>query len=306
MQADFNSYRKYGFRPFSLPAGEKRPHSGTSLGNAERIAYNSNMNIGLFTGSKNMLAVIDADSKQAEKYITTKLEGMGLLDWLTIVRTPTKGGLHFWVRLECPGWVKAFYRLSPDVGLGELRLQFPAYVVAPPSKVASGQYTFVQGGLEQFCNQPVLGFFEIATWLVKPDALVERTDKLGDPLPLPQGIFYNPNPRVLELFSYLSVAIPGQPIPKIDYRTGMVLEKTFRSRSEAEAAVFSGLVLAGWSFDQVKDRFIIENPGHYRDQPNQEKYLLTSYNNAVRYVTRLKASDGQRVMPSGVLAPNHP
>lgn len=297
-------YRRCGFRAFALPECQKKPMPGVPLFRAEQVPFSDKANIGLFLGSRNQFAVIDADSPQAVEYITGKLQVMGLYDWLTIVRTPTKKGLHFWVRLERPDWVKVFYRLSPVVGDGEFRLRFPAYVVAPPSRVDVGAYTFLQGGIEQFGYQPLVKFFDIASWLVKPDALV-ASESSCDPLEVPAGVLFNPRPKVLELFSYLVKAKPGVPVPRINYSTGAVLSSAFRSRSEAEAALISGLVMSGWSYDKVKESFERESPGHYKDQPNQEKYLVTSYNNAVRYVTRLRNSNGQQVVSPSVLAPNH-
>lgn len=279
-------YHLNGFSPFPLVAESKEPRVKLKDAFGKFFGFKPDDNVGLFVGSKNLLAVIDADDVNTKGKVNSKLDEMGLLPWTTVVSTPSRDGLHFWLRIgNIPAWAKVFYRLDPRIGKGEFRLKFPAYVVAPPSSVKDGNYRFLQGSPTFFAIQPVVDFFDVVSWLVKPSALQDagNSDTSIKTSPITS---YNPRPGVMELVPYLRNARPGAYIPRIDYRTRKVRSDSFPSRSEAENALVVGLVLGGWSFDQVKKLFDDNHIGHYVDQPDPTRYLEKTYSSAVNYVKR--------------------
>jgi hypothetical protein len=289
-------YRRAGFLPFGLVKNSKEPHKGSSLYEVDQTIIRADDNLAVFCGSANNLAVVDADNPQSQRAVWERLDGMGLLAWTTVVRTPTRGGLHFWLRVgDVPKYTKVYYKLNPEVGGGEFRLRRPSYVVVPWSKLSAGRYEFEQGGIDFFIQQPLVSFHDL-TWLLRPDALYDDQD---DPVALTSdepdlGFTYYEKPSVLHLLEQLKAAHPGQPIQRIDYRTGRPLDLTFPSRSEAEQAVITGLVMAGWPYQAILELFESERPAHYMENPNRTKYLRSNYRSAVRYALRREAQKKQR------------
>lgn len=269
--------RGMGFTPFPLRPATKLPYGG-SLHQADKSWFHADDNIGLFTGSPNGLVVADADSPESQAYLTKQLQRTGWYSFLTIVRTPSRSGLHFWLKIpERPAWAQAYYKLPKHVGSGEFRCNKPAYVVAPGSTLPMGSYEFVQGSLEYFVNeQPVAEWVSFA-WMLPPHALVpraKRSERAVQDLPT---FAYVAEPGVLRLFDVLRDAQPGQPITKVDFRSGDSLPSQYGSRSEAETGLVIGLVLAGWSWEQIAERFAQENPGHYAARRDPEVYLERVY-----------------------------
>jgi hypothetical protein len=279
-----------GFTPFPLSPMAKVPNQGTPLSQVQRLPFVEKTNIGIFAGSDNGLAIIDADVEVAREMIPAKLAEMGLLDWVTIVRTPNRDGRHYWIRLtDKPNGAQAYYKLSQMVGGGEFRVNRPAYVVAPGSRTEKGEYTFVQGGIEYFCGQPGVSWTDLL-WLA-PTGMAQAGKaqsgsvsrrKVSDP---PAGLRRIAKPKVLALVDLIHGAGPDGRVRRIDYATGRTRADYFDTRSEAEAALVTGLVLAGWSFDNIEELFEREQPEHYTSVPRPDYYLTTTYNKGVRYIS---------------------
>lgn len=287
-------YTVNGYAPFPLAPYSKKPTLGSTLQTIDKEpVFHEDNNIGLFPGSINGLRTIDADDERAKQNILNWLNGKGLSDKTTIVETPKKKGTHFWIRMaNVPEWAQTFYNLPSDIGEGEFRLSKPAYCVAPGSILPEGTYSFVQGGIEAFLSQPYLEWDEVA-WLasnpiVGPDEiLVPDFDIIEKQLLQPPvRLIRRLSPPVKPIFSMLRNAQKGDQIPKVDITTGEILDETYPSRSEAEMGIITILLLSGYTFDEIFDEFMENNPGHFAEHPQQVRYLINSYNNAIRYLNR--------------------
>jgi hypothetical protein len=287
-------YVEFGFTPIPLAPNTKEPPSGTKLATIENIKINNFSNIGVFAGSPNGLVIIDADSPKSIEFVTRKLTDFGLYPWTTIVKTPKRRGQHFWLRiLDVPDTAQAYYKLSKEVGDGEFRVHRPAYVVAPWSSISDGEYQFAQGGISFFADQPVVPW-EFMTWLVPKDRLIPTGRRVGEyhkwdnskVLAINKNFRYRRHPHVLQLMESMKNAKDDERIHHINYKTGKKLVDTFESRSEVEFAIIMGLVLSGWTFEEIRDVFEDNLPGHYANVPNPERYLITSYNNVIRILSK--------------------
>lgn len=283
-------YKQNGFRPFVLAANSKKPLENVPLHRVERIGFPNNHNIGIFAGSMNGLVVIDADEDKTQEYVLRKLYDLGLTGWTTMVRTPTRKGLHLWLKVRnVPDHAQAYYKLDKSlVGSGELRVKFPAYVVAPPSVVEAGTYEFVQGSPALFHDQPILDWLSLDWVVPKKTLLMAGVDTSADVgtdglAMLTRKVTRCDDPTVLQLLDDLR---GSEEVHRINYRTGERLLQCFSTRSEAEAALMTGLVMAGWSFDEATALFEREQPGHYATVPRKARYLQATYNKAVAYVNR--------------------
>lgn len=293
------AYRRGGFVPFPLTPGQKVPVDGVRLSQAHKNPFVEESNIGVFAGSSNGLAIIDADSNLSKEFVLSKLTDMGLIDWITIVLTPKRQSYHFWLRLvDKPQGAQAYYKLSQAVGDGEFRVNRPAYVVAPGSRIAEGEYKFVQGGIELFNDQPGVLWGDLL-WLAphgmaqagkaKTGAVSRR--KVYEP---PKSYGYSSRPKVLALVDLIHKADPKGRVRRIDYRTGRPNDMQFDTRSEAEAALVTGLIMSGWSFDQVHELFEKEQLEHYSSVPRPDHYLTVTWNKSCRYVeSRQKQRPGK-------------
>jgi hypothetical protein len=278
-------YKKYGFTPLPLSPLSKAPLGGSNLDTIDTMPFETQSNIGLYPGSPNNLVVVDADNEKSQAIVTNSLQGMGLYNQTTIVRTPKKLGLHFWLRVpDVPDWVQSFYTLPDDIGGGEFRLHRKAYVVAPGSTLREGKYNFVQGGMECFTGQPVVEWKDLA-WLLPSTYLGEKFFG-SNVLKLPVRLNYRPNPKCIYFLRTLKNAPKSNPVNKIDLITGEILKDCYDSRSEAEAAVVTSLILSGWTFEEIEKKFNDVKPGHYIEHANRQMYLISTYNNVIRYLTR--------------------
>lgn len=279
-------YKLNGFSPFPLEPMSKQPVGGTPLFKAEALLFTNHHNIGLFAGSSNGLVIIDADNDKSKEMVTAKLYELKLLNWVTIVRTPKRGGLHFWLRVvDLPNDVQAYYKLSPQVGGGELRIRKPAYVVAPGSVIAEGKYEFTQGGVEYFRSQPGVSWGSLG-WLIPDRSRSQRMKKataieIVEKMKLP----YNPKPQVLKLLEHIKKPLPGGGIQRINYRTGEPYNGTFDTKSEAELALVTGLVMSGWNYDSIRNLFDTETPEHYINAPSKSRYFDLTFCKAASYVS---------------------
>lgn len=284
-----NEYRKQGFNPLPLRPGEKLPLAKSEVDFGSFATIGANCNVGLFAGSTNGLVIIDADDPRSRENVAARLKEMGLFEWTTIVLTPKRQGWHFWLRMPTkPAGAQAYYKLSAAVGGGEFRVNKPAYVVAPGSVIPQGEYAFVQGGIDCFSEQPAVTWKDML-WLA-PDRMMQagdvRREVIKDaPLPKPAWARYRPEPTVLKLFEYMRHPDKQGRVQRIEYKTGAPLQgQFFDTRSEAEQATITGLAWAGWDYDQVRNLFDLERPGHYTQVPDQTRYLVTAYNKAVQYL----------------------
>lgn len=155
--------------------------------------------------------------------------------------------------------------------------------MVPGSRIPEGEYTFIQGGIEQFNEQPAVKWADLISWLIPQRSPVSSALSDAD-LSLLRKIKYRPEPKVLQLLASIENPRKDGKVQRIDYRTGAKLDGWFDTRSEAELALINGLVMAGWSFDQIQSLFDECQPGHYAGVPNQAKYLAVSYDKAVGYV----------------------
>jgi hypothetical protein len=281
-------YKRYGFVPFPLSPKTKVPPAMATFTTIADRAVMPDDNIGLFTGSKNGFVVIDADSSESRLSVTDKLRGMGILDWCSVVRTPKKGGLHFWLRvLDVPATVQAYYKLPPSLGSGEFRLRHPAYVVAPGSVLPEGEYVFVQGGIAQFVEQPAVLWADLVPWLL-PNFNNTRPVQVSMDDPRLAGIKYEPQPKIIALLESMKHPDKAGRVRKVSHYTGAPVDAWFASRSEAEMSLVTGLVCAGWSFEQVHTLFNEQRPAHYMSTPHRATYLRKTYDKAVSFVLSRK------------------
>lgn len=275
-------YRANGFLPFPLATLGKSPAVMRSS-DAERAQFYRHNNIGLFAGHPDGFIIVDADSPASMVFVTNRLVSLGLYDWTTIVLTPKRQSNHFWLRVsDIPSTVQSYYKLPRHIGDGEIRIRRPAYVAAPGSVIAEGEYTFVQGGIQFFTTQPVLPFADLK-WILPSHAIRPpgRTETTVDVT----NFEYNPNPPIVRMFHFLKVA-RGHRVHKINMRTGEILEETYPSRSEAEQSLVMGLVRAGWTQGMIQNKFEEEQPGHYADVLNPEKYIARAYEKAVSFINK--------------------
>lgn len=261
------------------------------MADIDRLPFKDNSNIGLFAGGKNGLVIIDADSDRSRDFVIEHLKETGFYPWTTIVLTPKRKGQHFWLRMSgIPSNAQAYYKLPQNVGGGELRVHRPAYVVGPHSIIKEGEYTFIQGSAEFFVQQPEIPWLWLS-WLLPRERLMGSSVGLGmrptgKPLAPPKKFKFRPDPHVLKILEQLRDGNDGGNVYKIDYRTGVESGDLFSSRSEAEFAVIMGLVMAGWTFNEIKEAFDDFSPGHYSDVVNPSGYLVRSYNNVIKILSR--------------------
>jgi hypothetical protein len=220
----------------------------------------SDSNIGLRAGQGK--AFIDCDDKnQAGTFanVTRWLEGLGhSTDTLPIVRTPS-GGAHVYVNFV-GGLFGSKRNLSHNIGAGEFRYDYGAYVAAPPSIIAGGlAYTLVSGSIDRL---PVLDLRDIA-------ALVDIN---GDPKP-------QAAPKMSRLALALSLG-----------NEDILREKYNNDRSAAEFALILSLINSGYDYQAIKHIFD-NNPcmGHYHQKhasksaTEAERWLHMVYQEALKY-----------------------
>jgi hypothetical protein len=278
-------YKEHGYNPFPLAKRSKLPNMGTELlkyANGSVIPeFKNSSNIGIFAGSENHLRIIDADDEASQKKIEEKLREIGLLEKTPMVRTPHRNGLHFYIRIEdVPEEVSTYYKLDKAVGGGEFRLKPPAYVVAPGSVIEFGEYKFVQGNVEAICLAPIVDWKDMV-WLVPEDRIrySHQEQNLATP---PVRLIHRPRTvNVERLLKQLKTAKKGEPIKKVDFTTGSYMKEKYPSRSEAEAAVVTDLILYGRTYDEIFDLFEVWQPGHYKEYSKKSRYLERLYIKAI-------------------------
>jgi hypothetical protein len=145
--------------------------------------------------------------------------------------------------------------LARDMGAGEFRFNHGAYVAAPPSVIEGGRrYEVIEGELTHL---PCLDLHDLAKLIN-----LNETPKQS-------------RPRRMSALAY--ALAEGQAI------------KTYRSRSEAEAALVLSLINSGFDYAEIK-RIFDTHPcyGHYTEctakSPKEaERWLYMTYQNAREY-----------------------
>jgi Bifunctional DNA primase/polymerase, N-terminal len=114
--------------------------------------FASAQGIGITLGARNGIAVVDADTKD-ENVVADVLAYYGASP--LIARSPSSGGFHLYYRhngrqrrrIRDPYWRE---RGAPVDVLGN------GFITAPASRSPKGEYTFVQGGLDDLQRLPIL------------------------------------------------------------------------------------------------------------------------------------------------------
>lgn len=152
MLAAARNYAQAGLSVFPLRPGQKKPpltvhgFKDATINEAQIISWwtdTPTANIGIATGISN-LVVIDYDPRNDPKGESLrKLEQLvGPALWETAIVATPSGGRHFYFR--CPEG-KAFKSGNNVLGPGLDIKSDGGYVVAPPSKLSNGTYTWCAG-----------------------------------------------------------------------------------------------------------------------------------------------------------------
>ncbi len=215
-------------------------------------------NIGIILGDG--LTVVDTDDDTTSRSVSSGLASMGLSP--LVAKTPH--GMHFYLRTEEVPASYNWSRLPAEVGDGEFRAR-NSYVVTPPSQVDGLHYRWSEGSPEDLALQPVVQWHDLA-WLLpreSADAGVEE---------LPIRLLHRSMPaRARILLDHLTGASKGESVDR------------YPSRSEAEAAVMSTLILAGWTYVEILATFEKWQPGKYWDAKgvDRQRYFDRTYYRAL-------------------------
>jgi hypothetical protein len=252
-------YLDFGYQPIPLKPASKLPLvTGWQIKPTVRQWHNTpqDVNIGLRAG--NGRAFIDCDDRNRPgtfEAVTRWLDGLGYHPGsYPVVQTASGVGRHVYVN-----WTGSMLgskrNLSSDLGAGEFRFDYGAYVAAPPSIVDSGTYTLIDGDL---LNLPVLDLRAIAQ-IVNVNA-----DEKMAPSKQPQ-------------MSRKAVALANGNADVIGQ---------YPSRSEAEAALVLSLINSGFEYPAIKSIFDgLPCAGKYASMPEKYRsgYLERTYNNALAH-----------------------
>lgn len=215
-------------------------------------------NIGILLG--NGLAVADADDEHTGTSIANGLCSMGLLPvW---VKTPH--GAHFYLRVADMPMTFNSSRLPAELGIGELRGR-NSYVVAPFSQVGGLSYRWANGEPEDLMRQRMVEWRDLR-WLLREHSAISMIDTL------PIRLLHRKMPHKAELLlEGLSMARKGESIDR------------YPSRSEAEAAIISILILAGHTYEEILSTFEAWRPGKYSESMgrDRQRYFDRTYYGAL-------------------------
>ncbi len=246
---------------------------------AQALAEGRPFNLAVRGGGRAGLVIIDCDDPQTTDHALQWLSMNGIETYPT-VRSASGSGIHLW--LKCPNIppaIKAYRKLAPHIGHGELRAGPAAYTLIPPSYAWSershsfGYYTF-ENPPELFDEMAPVDWSVIEALLSAPSKPKPTMD--GDPkipLPLP----YQPAPPLvathLATLERLAKA-ESSPHPANS-------REPYRTRSELEQSIITILILCGWPFPEIRSFFERHRPPHYREHRKPDSYLITSYHNAL-------------------------
>lgn len=206
---------------------------------------------------------IDADNKavsSTSEHVSNGLAGLGITA-TPIVQTASGIGRAFYIRCEDAPDGVALRKLSASIGAGELRVGAGAMSVLPPSRIDGRAYELLAG---DWHAMPVVQWRDLL-WLLPAQRTVTQADAL------PVRLVWRYAPRgTAELFTAIANANAGDAVGR------------YSSRSDAEAAIVTRLILSGWPFAEVLQEFKRRNCGHYGDAGRHaDRYLATTYANAL-------------------------
>ncbi len=227
-----------------LPASKRTGIRGWQLRSPRQLWEGAapESNIGIRGAGSGRLAVLDFDDKSnagtSERGLRW-LAGLGLRagDY-PLVQTASGVGRHVYIRLEgaFSGNSSIF---KPVFGAGELRYGPGAYVVAPPSTVGGRRYCLLSGS---YRHLPTLAMRDIIP-LLRTAPAARAVDRL-----YAAGLLLRIPPRTFELLR------------------GIGLER-YATRSEAEQAIVTSLVRAGFGFNAITEAFeIYPCAGRFREE----------------------------------------
>lgn len=239
-------------------------------------------NLAVRGGGAAGLVVIDCEDESTFQFAVDWLS-LNSIESYPVIRSASGHGYHIW--LQCNDIPVDFSagKLSAIFGPGEIRAGSGAYTLIPPSQAWSergggiGTYTFEEPW-EMLDETDPVDWDEIIAFMMPasvPPLPFSSSDELSLPIPLP----YQPAPPlVYTLLNILQTAPKGLPIP---HPNGT--REPYASRSEAEQAIISTLILCGWPYAEIARLFDDNQPGHYREisARSQAGYLKTSYRNAL-------------------------
>lgn len=293
---------KAGIDVIPVLAGRKQPlfedwPSIDSRSQIERaLSEEASFNIGIRGGGAAGLIVIDCEDLNTRLLVAGWLDYCDVVNYVT-VRSASGSGFHIWLRCNNrPPEYDSFSPLLPIFGIGEVRYGPGSQTLAPPSIAYSkrGQceraYIFeAPYSIDAFETMEAIDWDSVIAPLFDPNhphweyqvqPENQPTSISSTSLNLIERLPYQPAPAlVYDLISILQTAAPGCAIA---HPRGT--REPYASRSEAEEAIITILILCGWSYDQIADLFEMYQPGHYREHPCQDSYLARSYRNAVREI----------------------
>ena len=277
-------YLELGFDPIPLERDTKRPivRGWRELPPPEQWRdVPADSNIGLRCGRG--FAVVDADDKKVPgtlSHVRDWLFGLGYEPGsYPVIATASGLGGHVYLSLagSLPGHAR---NLARDVGAGELRFGAGAQVVAPPSTVEGRPYRLLEGDLRALPVVTVEDVRPLLGTVEEPAPRVEMTPTEG-------------GRRVPALAWALLTGVGETAHTLTGVKEGMCnlahpLTR-YRTRSEADQAIVTSLVNAGFDFGEVLaifDRH--QESGHYRDLAERKRseaigYLRRCYEKAVRF-----------------------
>lgn len=226
-----------------------------------------NSNLAVRVGG-NHVCGIDCDSPTTTENIKKRLADMGLV--LPEVET-ISGGRHLYTKISGIPENITWKRLCDDLGPGEFRAR-KAYMLAPCSTIDGNEYKFVLGNPEAIARLPLLHWSDF-TWLISPAAPSKPQKGIAGISQLPIPLIRRGMPERAEyLFDLLATASKGQQVDK------------YTSRSEAEAAIVTILLLVGWTFEEILQEFFTRQPGHFKEQRNMVRYATRTYQNVTAHL----------------------
>lgn len=250
-------YDELGFDTLPLIPGNKAPFARSwQSRTVNRLWQNApqGANIGIRGGGLASVAIIDCDRPQTFENATHWLAGLGYQTGdYPIVKTASGEGRHIYISFA-GGLAGDARKLSGDFGAGEFRYGAGAMVVAPPSQVNGNEYKLING---DFARLPGL--------------------TIDDILPIIGNQETQPAP-----------VKPRLPRKAVALLHGKGLDG-YKTKSEAEQALLTSLVNAGFGFADMLDLFN-RHPcaGKYaelkaKSAKNAERWLRHSFNEAAQW-----------------------
>lgn len=269
-----------------LPANEKSPAwlgkqwQTRPVDELWRERGRRDCNIGVRFPVSNGLCAIDADDKKVagtSANIANKLAGLGLA--AVTYTTPSGGGRFVFVCHDAPALEHGRPNIAPEFGAGEVYVS-AGQVVLPWSSIDGRRYLPASG---DWSALPDIAWHDLAQFITTATPIIRtpRTRGAGQVAPLaelPVVLLHRGVPSdVDELLAQLKNATPKQ--------STTAGGKTYTTRSDAEQAIITKLILCGWTFDDVAALFHRAQPAGWASDSNPFAYLRRSWNAAMRHLT---------------------